>query len=249
MGIETAALIAAGGSQLIGTGMQYFENRSARKRADQLSARATSIADQPLESTDAIKGALNTGQDSFMQYLRANPTSLKPFQFDTSQAFKDLQAKDTQTINDQALQLSAGAGSLGARFGSGFAAKNAMLRGRFASDIATRNAGIAQSSFNTALNAGMQDYQFTGAQNQSRTLSLLQMLQSGQLSQRQQQLAALGFGAGLPQPGFGAQVSQAGGDFGSLLMLMNFLKGPGGGPAPTKSTIPTPTVNYNSAGF
>jgi len=213
MGVETAIAIGAGAS-LLGSGLQYGENRAARKRAEKASTLGSRVAGAPLPTQD-----FNVGQDSFLQYLRANPTALKPFQFDASQAFKDLMAQDQQTINDQALQLSAGAWSLGSRYGSGFAAKDAILRSRFASDIAARNAGIAQSSFNTALSTGMQDFGL----RQSNLMQLLALRQQGELARREQQLQALGLGSAIPQTNAGQLVSQTGSDLSQLLLISKFL--------------------------
>lgn len=216
MGVETAIAIGAG-SQLLGAGLQYGENRAARKRVQ--------------ANEDLIKQNINSGQDSFLQYLRSDPTALKPFQFDASQAFKDLQAQDTLNTNDQINQLRSGAGSLGARFGSGFAAREAMLRSRITAANDARNAGIEQSSFNNALNAGMSDF------NSSRTnqLQLLSLLQGGGLAQQQ-------FAAG--PAGTGNMLGQAGGDIGSLLTLLSYLNKSGGtGAKPTTPILPS-TVNY-----
>lgn len=243
MGVETAIAIGAG-SSLIGAGLQYGENRAARKRSKELNQQGSDITAAPLDSTTSINQTLNTGQDSFLQYLRSNPTALKPFQFDASEAFKQLQANDALNIGDQADKLRAGAGSLGERFGSGFASQEAKLRARFAAGIGTRNAGIAQSSFDTALNAGMADY--SGTRNNK--LQLLQLLQGGELGRRQQQLAALGFGSGLPQPGSAGIVGQTGSDISQLLMLMNYFNkaGGAGGAGASRANIPmTPaTLNY-----
>lgn len=224
MGIETALALGVG-SSLIGGALQYGENKAARKRATQVTDQASAIAEQPLGSATSIQQALNPGQDSFLQYLRSNPTALKPFQFDASQAFKDLQANDTQQITNQLDALSAGAGSLGARFGSGFAAKEALARSNFAAQIGARNAGIAQNSFNTALNAGMADFQ-SGVSNRT---ALLQLLQQGQLAQRGQQLQALGLGVQVPGTGAGQIISSTGGGIAQLLTLMNYMNKSGTG--------------------
>lgn len=239
MGVETALAIGAG-SQLLGGVLQYGENRAARRRAQQASDAAVGAASAPLDATGAIQSQLNSGQDSYLQYLRSNPTSLQPFMFDYSKAFQDLSANDTQNLTDQINAQSAGAGSLGARYGSGFAASSALLRARALASIQTRNAGIAQNSFNTALNTGMQDFQF----GQNRTLSLLGMLQSGQLQQRQQQLAAYGIATGANYPSTGAQIAGSGTDLASLLLLSGYLKKPGGTAGTIVPTGPA-TVNYN----
>lgn len=239
MGLETAMAIGAG-SQILGAGLQYGEQRAARKRSQQASDKAMNITEQPLDANGMIANQINSGQDSYLQYLRSNPTGLQPFMFDYSKAFTDLQANDQQGITDQTNQLSAGAGSLGARYGSGFAASSALLRARALANIQTRNAGIAQSSFNTALNTGFADF----SQAQNRQLSLLQLLQSGQLGQRGQELQALGFGASQPYPSTGALVGQTGSDLSTLLLLSGYLgKGAGAGGGAT-NLVPA-SVNYN----
>lgn len=237
MGIETALAIGAG-SSLVGAGLQYGENRAARRRSKDLSQQGSDITNAPLDSTTSIQQAMNTGQDSFLQYLRSNPTALKPFQFDASEAFKSLQANDELNIGDQANALRSGAGSLGQRFGSGFAAQEAKLRARFAATTAARNADISQSSFNTALGAGLTDFNA----KRGNQLQMLQLLQGGELARRQQQLAALGFGAGLPQPGIAGTVSQTGGDIASLLTLLQYFN-KGGGTSGSRTNIPQRT-NY-----
>lgn len=200
MGLETAAAVAIG-SQLVGQGVSYFENRAARQRVNKLQSQAAGVV-------GLTPG--NSGQDAYLQYLRANPGANAPFQFDASQAFQSLRAQDLLDTQDQVNQLRAGAGSLGARFGSGFAAREAMLRARIAASQGTRNAGIAQRGFEFASTAGSNLF----------------------LQQRAQQLQALGFTAGLPQPaGFGAQIGQTGSDIASLLMLMRYLGQSGGGGA------------------
>lgn len=217
MGVETAIAIGAG-SQLLGAGLQYGQNRAARKRTEGVD--------------DLIKQNLNSGQDSFLQYLRSNPTALKPFQFDASEAFKQLTAQDALETGDQVNALRAGTGSLGERFGSGFAAREAMLRSRIAAAHGARNAGISQSSFNNALNLGAADFNST----RSNQLALLQMLQGGAA---QQQAFAAGPGS------TGAMVGQTGGDIASLLTLLQYLnKGGGSGAAPTVRPNLPATINY-----
>lgn len=225
MGLETALAIGAG-SQLLGSGLQYFENTAARKRASSVASQAQSITGAPLP------GQTNSGQDSFLQYLRSNPTALQPFQFNTSQAFKDLQANDTANLNDQLATLSAGAGSLSDRFGTGFASKQALLQSRFAGDIAARNAGIAQSSFNTALSTGLQSF-LSAQQNQTNAA----------LAQRAQQLQALGIN--VPSTGAGQLVSQTGGDIAQLLTLLNYFKGQSGGTGSVPSYSGSYAPGYN----
>lgn len=227
MGLETAVAIGAG-SSILGAGLQYGENRAARKRADKASTTAMNIASQPI----------NVGQDSFLQQLRANPALLDPYTFDSSKAFEGLRAQDLIDTQDAVSGLRSSAGSLGRRFGSGFASKEALLRSRLAASTGARNAGIAQSSFNTALNLGVNEHS-----------QLLGLMQQGIFQQRAQQLQALGFSTNQQVPSTGALVSQTGGDIGSLLTLMSLLnKKPAAGVGGSVS-VPTPTQTYYSGGW
>lgn len=229
MGIETALAIGAG-SQAVGGLLQYGENRAARKRASKASDQAMGIVSAPT--------GINIGQDSLLQMLRSNPSALKPFQFDSSTAFKDFAAQDALDLNDQLNAQSAGAGSLGKRFGSGFAASSALLRSRVLANRSARNAEIAQSSFNNALNFGFQD--------QSQKIGLLQLMQNGVFQQRAQQLQALGLGASVPGTGAGQIVGQTGSDISTLLLLSQFLNNKK--PGSTGGSVPTPTSTPSYGG-
>lgn len=254
MGVETGIAL---GSTLIGGAMQYGENRAARKRATKASDEAKAVAGAgPSEAERLIYSTLvpqlNQGQDSFLQYLRAKPGALDPFMYDQSKMFEGLKAQDTQTINDQVAGLRASAGSLGSRFGSGFAAREGMTRERFASDIGARNAGISQNAFNFAVTSGMQDYGQTASINQNRLGLLFQALNTGvsaDTNRRQQMLSAIGMGAGIPMPSAGAAIGQTGVDIAQLLMLSKFLgnKSSGTPPAPAGNNVPIPgRVIYNT---
>lgn len=237
MGIETAAAIGAGASLLNSVG-GYAESRAARKRQGQAQDQALALTQGPNAVDQFIMGQLskpNSGQDGFLQYLRSNPGGLKPFQYDQSQAFKGLQAQDNYTINDQVNQLRSSAGSLGQRFGSGFASKEAILRSRFGADISARNAGISQNSFNNALQFGLQGYGL-GQQQQNGLLSLLLSSQQGRTGQ---QLQALGFGA-QPLPSAVQPLAQGGTDIAQLLLLGNYLRNNPGG------ATSTPTAGTNT---
>lgn len=226
MGIEAVALGVGVGSSLLGSVLGYGEQRAARRRA-------SDIVNQGQGELDSmISGKLNSGQDSYLQYLRSNPGALDPFKFDTSQEFKALAAQDQQTIGDQAAQLRSSVGSLGERFGSGFASREALLRSRFATDVGVRNAQISQGSFNTALGLGLQDFQASRA-NQSQLLGIL----AGTRQQNiQNQLSALGIGGNA-----GSQAASGGLDISQLLLLSHFLGGSGGGGGGvTSATVPTP---------
>lgn len=211
------------GASVIGAGLQYGETRAARRRAQQMQDRAIGLTSggNYADIEQLLRGQINSGQDSFLQMLRANPNMLKPFQFDASSAFKQLQAQDLQTTADQVAGLRSSVGSLGERFGTGFASREAILRSRLGSDIAARNAGIAQSSFQNALQAGLTDFQ-AGRQNTAQLLGLLLNTRQTGISQ---QLQALGLGSQIPIPGFGAQVGQTGADIASLMLLGRYLNG------------------------
>ena len=250
----TAAMVAVPlVTSAVGDVMQYGENRAARKRAGQITDRAMSIAGAG--PSDAEKGLfntlapqLNTGQDSYLQYLRANPNALQPFMFDSSSAFKALSSQDALQTRMALDKLSAGAGSLGARYGTGFASRQGDLLSQITASLNARNAGIAQSSFNTALNTGFQDYSTTAGLNADRLRTLLSTYQTGigaYNSRVQQQLQALGLGAStqFQQPSAGAAVSQGGGDIGSLILLSHFL---GGG---NSSSAPSSGGGFTSGGF
>lgn len=222
MGIETAIAIGAG-SSLVGSALQYGEQRAARKRQERMSDQAINLTRGPNAVDSMILQHLsrpNTGQDGFLQMLRNNPNSLKPYTFDYSQAFKDLQARDQFVLKDQLGGLRSSAGSLGERFGSGFAAKEAMLRSRFGADISARNAGIAQNSFNTALQFGQQGY----AVGQQQNNALLGLLLNSQQGRTQQQLAAMGL-ASAPLPSTAGTIAQGGVDIAQLMLLGNYFKG------------------------
>lgn len=224
MGWEAAALI---GSQVIGGISQYNENKAARKRQDAATNAGVALTQGANPVDSLIMQQLskpNVGQDGFLQYLRSNPGGLKPYMFDSSQAFKQLQAQDAFTTQDQVNQLRASAGSLGERFGTGFASKEAMLRARIAAGLDARNAGIAQSSFNTALQYGSQGY----AVGQQQNNALLGLLLSSQQGRTAQQLQALGLQA-QPLPSSGNIIGQTGADIAQLWLLRSYLGGGGGG--------------------
>lgn len=226
MGLETALAIGAGANVLGGI-LGYGEQRAARKRQENLGNQAQGLTQGPNQVDQLIMSQLskpNTGQDGFLQMLRSNPNTLKPYMFNYSQAFQDLQSRDKFVLQDQLAGLRSSAGSLGERFGSGFAAKEGMLRARYGADISARNAGIAQNSFNTALQYGSQGY----AMGQSQNNQLLQLLLSSQQGRTGQQLAALGI-AGQPLPGTAGTIAQGGTDLAQLLVLGNYLRGSGGG--------------------
>ncbi len=221
----TLPFAIAAGSQLLGGILSYGEQRAARRRQQQASDLAsTGYAD----IENMLTSKINSGQDGFLQYLRANPNALKPFQFDASSAFKQLGVQDQQNTADQVAGLRSSVGSLGERFGSGFASREALLRARIAGGLDTRNAGISQSSFTNALQAGLTDYNARIGQS-NNLLGILANVRSQSIGQQIGLLTQ-------PQPSFGATIAGTGGDIAQLLVLQNYLKGSGGaGTAPTSS--------------
>lgn len=92
----------------------------------------------------------NAGQDSYMQLLKTGGSP-----FDTSKMFETLAPLDQRLIDQQVAQLQGSAGSLGARFGTANADREAMLRRDFTQNIAARNAGIQQQSYESAQGRSM----------------------------------------------------------------------------------------------
>lgn len=156
----------------------------------------------------------NTGQDALMQMInRGIPAQQDPTvalglqqagqQFSNSDLFSALAPLDQRLIDQQAAQLQGSAGSLGARFGTAMMEKESQLRGNFAQNIAVRNAGLQQQSFENAAQRGLQATGI-GAQREQFFAGL--PLQQAQL----QQQAALGLQSGaLQQSGLMAQLLQA----------------------------------------
>jgi hypothetical protein len=229
-----------------GTGLSLWEQHQAGKAAKGNQAMAFGLMQPGQSEIEKLlqsfgSAAPNSSQDGFMQYLTnaagagagRSLTELSDTgsPFDNTELFRSLGVIDDQSINDQAMQLRAGAGSLGARFGSGFAQSEGLLRERGASSAAARRAGIAAQSYEGA---------------QGRRLSALDMLrgtyqgdQSNQMAQRSQMLQALlgagglesqrrGYNAGLFGLGSGMQtgtnygqtIANSGIDIATLLYIL-----------------------------
>lgn len=227
MGVDPVTLGI--GATVAGGVLKYGENVAARGRAAKVSQQAQGLtAGGNADIERIIQGYLtppNQGQDSFLQYLRANPNGLAPYQYDQSKAFDLLKANDVQTTADQVAGLRSSVGSLGERFGGGFASREAILRSRLGADIATRNAGISQSSFQNALQAGMQGFQY----QRSNVAQLLQTLLAARQGGVSNQLQALGLGAAQPYPSIGEGIQQGGIDIAQLQLLAKYLGGGTGG--------------------
>lgn len=237
MGLETALAIGAGSSVLGGV-LQGIEGNQVRQRAKGIAGNGNQDIMAQIQQFLGQQRA--GGPDPFGAFLRSNPNALQPYSFDASKAFQMYGAQDKQNLTDALSTLSAGAGSLGARFGTGFADKQAVLQSRFLADQGARNAGIAQSSFYNALQAGMGSFQ--NAQNQQ--VGLLNLLLNARNTGVQNQMQAL-FGT-QGQPTAGQIVGQVGGGISQLAFLMPFLKEMQGGAATPVGGQPSAPLTYSS---
>lgn len=134
----------------------------------------------------------NAGQDALLQMMNRNiqaprDASIDPMlqsgtgQFDNSELFKALAPMDNQLINDQVNQLHGSAGSFGKRFGTAMIQDEGLMRGQFANNIAGRNAGIQQQSYE---NAAGRNLQAAGLQAQREQFFGQQPFQNAQLQQQ-----------------------------------------------------------------
>jgi hypothetical protein len=109
----------------------------------------------------------NAGQDGLLQMMRRDVSaprdaSIDPMlqsgtqQFDNSALFRALAPQDNQLLDEQVNQLRGSAGSFGQRFGSEMIKREGNMRQTFANNIAARNAGIQQQSFEAAQGRNLQ---------------------------------------------------------------------------------------------
>lgn len=109
----------------------------------------------------------NAGQDALMQMMNRDISaprdpSIDPMlqsglgSFDNSSLFNALAPLDQQTLDQQVSQLHGSAGSFGERFGTAMMDNERKLRTDFANNIAARNAGLQQQSFENAANRNLQ---------------------------------------------------------------------------------------------
>lgn len=179
MGIETAALVGMGvaglGGALSGNRAnaqnkraQQAQNRQIQQQVGGMMQGGPTAAEQGL--AQLLKSRMGTGTDSMMQSMNrsgqsgtAANTAVDGFLtqllgggqgFDNTAMFRALQTQDATNVNDQVAGLRGGMGNLGRRFGSASGVAEALLRERAAASSATRNAGIASTSFES--NAGRQ---------------------------------------------------------------------------------------------
>jgi hypothetical protein len=137
-------------------------------------------ADQNNIDTAPIMGNFNVGQDALMQFLRSNPQNQQ--EFASSQAFDMLQGLDARNQNQAVNALNANFSTLGSRFGSGAARQTSDLLANIGAQTGARNAGILQSSFESAAQRRMQGLglQLQGAEGLAQ--------QGGQMAQLAAQL-------------------------------------------------------------
>lgn len=156
----------------------------------------------------------NTGQDAIMQMLNRGitlPTDASLGEdlrsagqkFDTSDLFASLAPQDARMLDEQVAQLRGSFGTLGQRFGTAAGQQERQLRGNFIQDVAARNAGIAQTSFENAANRNLQGLTLQAQREQF--LSQLPLMQG----QYQLSLADALQRGGLDQAGLLAQIAQA----------------------------------------
>ena len=169
----------AQGNQMMKSGQDPYQialQQLLGKQGDPLQL----TADQNNIDTAPIMGNFNVGQDALMQFLRSNPQNQQ--EFASSQAFDMLQGLDQRNQNQAVNTLNANFNTLGSRFGSGAARQTSDLLANMGAQTGARNAGILQSSFESAANRRLQGMgmELSGAQ------SLAQ--QGGQMAQLAAQL-------------------------------------------------------------
>lgn len=245
MGLETAMLIGAG-SQLLGTGMSVYEGSRQSSRQRRLSSQAQGMMQtQPTAAELAMQQLLagfgngsapgmqgfNTGQDALAQMLRAS-AGYNGDPFDTSSQFAALEPIEAREQQRALGTLRGSAGSLGARFGSAFAGREATLLNTMTQDAASRRAGIAQTSYEAAQGRRLQSQtNALGAAGQMQQSSLAQqgllqqimaMLAQTEASRRGYNASLFGASAAMPTgTNAGQTIASGGADFATLIALMS----------------------------
>jgi hypothetical protein len=216
MGLETAALIAAG----VGTAAQaaggYAASSAANKRQAGITRAATGMMENGPSGVEQslsnfgdmfnVNSSFNGGQDALLQMLRAKPwaqqgyaddrlraaSAATPFNLtDQFAAFRDTA---NQNITDQVNQLHAGVGSMGRRFGTGTANAEALLRARGVTGLNQTVADLSNSAFESAQNRGLSAAQIAGNLGVARGqlgVSAAGQASSAGLAQLQMMLQAL----------------------------------------------------------
>jgi hypothetical protein len=178
-----------------------------------------------LSSVTGSRG-FNSGQDGLLQMMNRNygPTqdpgltaglSGAGANFNNSDLFSALAPLDQKMIDQQVAQLQGSSGSLGQRFGTATADREALMRGTFAQNVTARNAQLQSSSFEAAQNRMLQGL---GIQAQRESAMNQFGLQGAQLQQSAAQAAQSG---GLQQAGLLGQLLQANQSAGLQASLAN----------------------------
>jgi hypothetical protein len=189
----------------------------------------------------------NTGQDALLQIMRSDPmqrTLSGQERFDTSGLFAALEPMEQRAQRNALMQLRGSAGSLGQRFGTAFAGREADLLANMTEQAGARRAGISQQSYEAAQArrmqgmgqyAGMaQDYAGNSMAQQAQLMNLIQMMNAASMGRNQFNAGLAGMAAGIPQaPGFGGQIAQTGTDIATLMYLLKNRGGSGGSSVPT----------------
>jgi hypothetical protein len=171
---------------------------------------------QQVQSGNVAVGTsgFNAGQDGLLQMMRRDvgaqrDGSIDPMlqagtgQFDNSKLFASLAPQDAQLLDEQTNALRGSAGSFGQRFGSQMMKNEGMMREQFANNIAARNAGIVQQSFESSANRNLQA---AGVQAGREQFFGQQPMQNAQLQLQAAQAAQQG---GLGLAGMDLQAQQA----------------------------------------
>lgn len=151
-------------------------------------------------------GGFNTGQDSIMQMLRADPRTKvdetlqgmidqQGNPFDTSEMFRALGVIDQRNTDSAVAQTRAGSSGLGQRFGSYMQRTEGNMRTQANENAAARNAGIQMQSYEAAQGRRMGGLGMLSGReqfNRSMNANLAQMLQQGGLSAAGLQLQGVG---------------------------------------------------------
>lgn len=127
----------------------------------------------------AILSSINPGQDALAQFLRADPYSKllgdAGGRFDVSSAFDMLQGNDQMQLDRLVAGQRAGYSGLGQRFGTAAQRNEGRLRADFGAQVAARNAGIAQTAYESEAQRRLQaatqglGFQLQGAQGLAST--------------------------------------------------------------------------------
>ena len=223
---------------------QNRQNNRTRNYVDQYLGQGPSTGEDLLMD---LFNRWNTGQDSVMQSLRADPLRQSFASnigglmetgdpFDTSELFAALQPIRQRARTEALGDLRAGAPGLGQRFGT------AMMRGeedlvqQLLEDQNVQDAGIQMESHENAQNrrltAGQAVMQMLlgegelGVADQGQGINMLQLLLQSQGNRRSNDTNLLSLLAGQPIPQSGASaIGGAGIDFAQIMLLRNLLGG------------------------